>query len=83
MTRQSAIWTVVSLLLWLTYGSVVTSAETLTPYQEIQAQNIDEKPSLVEAYPFLIVLFVVAGLVGVVISIFALRALWRARLYDE
>ncbi len=83
MTRQSAIWTVVSLLLWLTYGSVVTSAETLTPYQENQAQNIDEKPSLVEAYPFLIVLFVVAGLVGVVISIFALRALWRARLYDE
>jgi len=42
----------------------------------------DDK-SLVEAYPLVVVIFAVAGAVGVLISILAVKALWRARASED
>ncbi len=49
----------------------------------VLAQSADDKPSLAEANPFVIVLLVIGGLVSVVLSVLALRALFRASKYQE
>lgn len=56
------------------------SAENVTTNHDATAS---EKPSLAESNPLVIVVFLVGGSVGVVISIFALRALLRARQFEE
>jgi cell division protein FtsX len=49
------------------------------------ADNIttSQKPSLAEANPLFMIVLVVGGVAGVVISLFALRALWRAKQYEQ
>lgn len=66
-------WIVILAILGSMVEGFTASAETVTT---------NEKPSLAEANPLFMIVLVVGGLAGVVISLFALRALWRARQYE-
>jgi hypothetical protein len=39
--------------------------------------------SVAEAYPLVVVVFVIASVVGVLISMLALKALWKARANED
>jgi hypothetical protein len=73
--KALSLWMVIIVL-----GSVLGASAASA---QIMDQTTNEKPSLAEANPLLMVVLVLGGLVGVVLSALALRALWRGRQYEE
>ncbi len=51
------------------------------PIAFADAVTTNDKPSLA-SNPIVVVALVIGGLVGIMLSIFALRALWRAKQYE-